>query len=158
MSQPAVLAVVVGVVLALAVGVLALGGVGVSTVSSDGDYAEEIEGTFAEPAPDGSHGLVYSSHQNTSGLSLLGWQIMSPEYSVNVGFVPPAGCPIPESGELRAEGDCADILTPGRISGGGTTSDGRELVIVSVPISEACHDALERWDRWPSDKPECADE
>jgi hypothetical protein len=46
-------------------------------------------------------------------------------------------------------------VATGRISGGGTTASGLEFLIVSTGVSEECHEALETFERWPTDKPAC---
>jgi hypothetical protein len=127
-------------------------------LKSDDDVASGGPGTVGEPIDppaDGSYAIVLGTHRTESGFSLFGWHIGGSERRAHVAFVPPAGCVAPPSGPLAAEGACAGIPVEGDVSGGGTTSEGHDLVIVSVEVSEACQEALEHGARWPSSLAEC---
>jgi|GEM_PF-7093578 len=125
------------------------------TVTTGESYAEAVEELPPQPPADGSYGLVRHSYQSRSGLEVFGWTIIPPKYRAHVIFVPPAGCVVPESGELKAQGACAGIPAEGTVTGGGVSFDGHETVIVAVEISKACHEVLQRYDRWPSEHPAC---
>lgn len=165
MNQTAI-AIAIGAVVAGLV-VLFVGGAGlrVSVSSGGSGMAEPVDGPLREPPADGSFGLVYSTSKTKAGLSVFGWDVVSSRFAASVGFVPPRGCEIPATGELVAEGACAGIPAAGPVSGGGTTSDGHDLVIVSVTVSKACHDALRGANAspvnkplWPSDHAACRDD
>jgi hypothetical protein len=155
MNSAAVLAVAAGAVLVLVVvGGLALGA---TRVSDGGDFAVGPDAPRADPPSDGAYGLVVAVYRAKAGFGVFGWEIIDSEYEAQVMFVPPAGCAPPETGDLAAEGACANVLVAGRIGGGGTTAEGHRLVAVATAISKACHDALAVGDRWPSALPECAE-
>lgn len=145
-------------ILGLVVVLLAGAGLRIGGTSGGDSGAVVSEGPRLDPPPDGSHGLVYGTHKAESGLGLFGWQIISPRYVAQVGFVPPPGCEAPTTGELVPDGPCARVPAWGEVSGGGTTADGHDLVIVSVTVSERCHEVLRAGDRWPSADPACADD
>jgi hypothetical protein len=128
-------------------------------LTSDDDFASEgpIAGEPYDPPADGSYGVIVGAHQSKSGFTILGWQINAPEYQAHVAFVPPAGCVPPALGVLVAEGACTGVPAQGEVTGGGTTSGGHNLVIVSVEVSKACQEALEHGAHWPPPLPECAD-
>lgn len=137
----------------LAGGAFVLGrGVSVTTGQS---HPEVVEGLPPQPPADGSYGLVLGSHRSHSGLKVFSWSIIAPKYRAHVIFVPPEGCVVRGSGELKAQGACAGIPAEGTVTGSGVTFDGHETVIVAVGISEACHEALQPNDRWPSEHPAC---
>jgi hypothetical protein len=155
MNSVAVLAVVAGAVLVLAL----LGGLALSAtrVSNGGDFAVGDDAPRADPPSDGSYGLVVAVYRAKAGFGVFGWEIIDSEYEAQVMFVPPAGCTPPESGDLAAEGACANVPAAGRIGGGGITAEGHRLVAVATAITKACHDALALGDRWPPVLPECAE-
>jgi hypothetical protein len=156
-NQTAVVVIGIAIVAVLVLGAAGVFGVTGGTSGSSSD-AVIVEGMPPQPPSDGSYGLVYNSYKSESGLNLLGWQIVTPRFQANVGFVPPPGCAVPSMGKLEPRGSCAGVPAWGDISGGGTTAEGRQLVIVSVRVSEACHDALQPGDRWPSEHAACGDD
>lgn len=147
-SMVAVVAAVVGIVL---LGVVALGGLGTTMESS---VSEPVSGQFDGPPADGSSGIVMGSHKSRSGISVFGLAIGKSRWEASIALVPPKGCAVSD-GELPDSGPCEAAAATGRVNGGGTTSSGLEFVIVSTEVSEACHEALEPYERWPSDKPAC---
>ncbi|MCK9517795.1 MAG: hypothetical protein M0R74_02030 [Dehalococcoidia bacterium] len=159
-------AVILAIVVAL---VVVLGASGLfatrASVGGGSSYAEAVEGTFREPPADGSSGLVHTTYKREAGLGLFGWEIIKSRYAAQVAFVPPAGCEVPPSGEFVPEGACAGAPARGLVSGGGTTAGGHDLVIVSVTVSKACHEALREANAspvnrlpWPYDHPACRDD
>lgn len=149
-------ALVAGVVLAVVIAAAAVfvGGIGGLRVSTSVVEGEQVE--IASPPADGSRGVVLNAYKPKDGWSLFGWEITSSEWEAQVMFVPPAECLEPADEIVVATGPCARVPAEGRLAGGGTDAAGNRLWTVAVEVSEACHDALEPNDEWPSAKPECA--
>lgn len=152
MSNGSVVAVVAAVVGIVLLGVVAAGGLGGTRVETS--VSEPGPGQFDGPPADGSYGTVMGSYKSRSGIGVFGLTIGQSRWEANIALVPPEGCEV-SGGELPAGGPCKAAAATGRISGGGTTASGLEFVIVSTRVSKACHEALETWERWPSDRPEC---
>jgi hypothetical protein len=146
--------IVVGV---LFVAVLVAAGLGLSATRKT--IAEPVgTGTVLDPPADGSAGQVFGLH-STPGLSVLGLRLRSSSYVVQVGFIVPFECiAADESGRqvLLADGLCANVPAHGELSGGGTTSIGQTLAIVSIDVSKRCYEALEIGTAWPPGTATCA--
>ncbi len=154
MSNGSVVAVVAAVVGVVLLGVLVFGGLGGTRVETS--VPEPVPGQFDGPPADGSSGVVMGSYKSRSGIGVFGLTITRPRFEAHIALVPPPGCEI-SAGELPAGGACEAAAETGQVSGGGTTADGLEFVIVSTRVSEACHEALQAYERWPSSKPACRD-
>jgi hypothetical protein len=148
-SVVAVVAAVIGVVL---LGAVALGGLGGTRVETS--VSEPVPWHFDGPPADGSYGIVMGSHQSKSGLELFGLTIGRSRWEANIALVPPEGCEVSD-GNLPPGGPCETAAATGRVNGGGTTASGLEFVIVSTEVSEGCHEALQPYERWPTNKPAC---
>ncbi|MGK2965452.1 MAG: hypothetical protein ACSLFM_07585 [Tepidiformaceae bacterium] len=135
------------------VSLIALAGLGFTSSSKTVDIVADIPDHSVDELPtDSSSGFVTQSVE-TEGpwFEAFGIALGASKYEAFVMFIPPADCAIPEDGrQLKAEGGCAGIPAEGEVSGGGTRGDASRLVIVGVPISEACHRELTPGDRWPA--------
>lgn len=151
MSNGSVVAVVAAVAGIALLGALAFGAMGTTVESS---VPGPVPATFDGPPADGSHGIVLGSYQSKSGFGLFGLTIGRSRWEASIALVPPKGCAVSD-GALPAGGACAGAVASGRVSGGGTTAEGLEFVIVSTEVSEGCHEALQPYERWPSGQPAC---
>lgn len=143
-----------GVVLAALVLIVLAGGA--FTTTSRVEVGAGPATPFATPPADGSYAVVVGSHQTTSPyVDLFGLKIGPARYAAHVMFVAPEGCGAAGSSRIEATGPCTGIPVAGEVTGGGTNEEGRELIIVSVKISEACHEILVTGDRWPHSDPAC---
>jgi hypothetical protein len=147
--------VLVALAVALLLVLLAGAGLRTTSVTGDGDFADGDAGEVPDPPVDSSYGITLGVHKVKSGFEVFGWSIRQPRYEIHVAFIPPTGC-VPIQGEtVSATGTCAGVPAEGQVSGGGTTGEGHELVIVAVRVNEACRDATSRGTKWPSAVPEC---
>jgi len=109
------------------------------------------------PPADGT--AVVADSRGPGGLNLFGIQIIDPTHTVDVVFLTGPGC-----SALLLSGDpwpapypsCAsDVDVSGSVGGLGVTEDGRSLVGVTVTVSRACFERVERGMVWPPDLAEC---
>ncbi|HET7738343.1 MAG TPA: hypothetical protein VFK32_07200 [Tepidiformaceae bacterium] len=141
----------------VAVAFVALASMELTTSSRTVDIASGVSDSSVDDLPrDSSFGIVTKSLE-TEGpwFEAFGIALGSEQHTAFVMFIPPAACSVPETGDLKATGNCAGIPAEGEVSGGGTRSDSSRLVIVGVPVSKACHRELAPGDRWPTDIEAC---
>jgi hypothetical protein len=109
------------------------------------------------PHSDGT-GVVYGRRES-GGMSFVGVRLAARDYTVDVAFVPPAGCvpTLDDDREMRldATGSCAAAPASGPVAGSGRTPLGETLMIVRVKVSKECYEAVAPGRAWPLSTAEC---
>ncbi len=165
MSREASLGIVIAAIILVVIVAGAAGAFGVRVttdgssgpVTTDGSSGPVTAGgrsvTLPDSPPrDGSAGVVFGQHES-SGMSIFGLDLRSRAYTLLVSLVPPIGCTVTTvDGVLTLPSDaaCEGVPVSGLVAGGGRTSEGDTIVIVSVEVSKGCYRAITTGDPWPS--------
>lgn len=154
MSRDTTLVVVGGVIILALLVVAGLGAFG-TTVTTSSSSSTVV--ALPDPASDGTSGVIF--HVREEGReSILGITIKKARHYLHVGMIVPEHCVVTDDQgmeSLSEAGECADTPARGDVSGGGTTPSGDRLIIVEVPVSAECFEAVETGDVWPPEAQAC---
>jgi hypothetical protein len=145
---------VVGGVLVLIVLVMGAGALGLAGTTVEVSESSVVSPAQAFPA-DSTYGVVQHTAKTKSGLGVFGLELGSSEWAAFVLVLLPEGCEAQMGSVLSADGACSAVPVTGEISGEGVGLDGREHILVTVPIPRACFEAIEPGARWPSHLTAC---